>query len=70
MIPMNRELYTSFVISASAMAITGGTRDQKVCCTESALVTKAMATMSRITMNIATTEIEIFESFFCIFPLQ
>ena len=31
MIPMNRELYTSLVISASAIAMTGGTRDQAVC---------------------------------------
>ena len=39
--PMNSELYTSLVTSANAIATIGGTSDQNVCCTESAVVVKA-----------------------------
>ena len=51
--------------------MTGGTRDQAVCCTDSAFVMKAIAMMRITTIHIAISEIENLDSFFCIFfPLK
>ena len=64
MIPMNSELYTSFVISARTIAMMGGTRAQNDSCTVSALVTNFAAMTTPATTVSATMLIVFCRSLF------
>ena len=60
MIPINSELYTSFVTSARMIAISGGSKAQGVCCTDSGVVVTAAAIMTITTAIKAMAEVIFF----------
>ena len=67
MIPMKSELYTSFVTSASVIAISGGTSDQAVSVTSSPSVTNAATVMMTITTKSAIRNFRFPFFFFSMF---
>ena len=66
--PRKSELYTSFVTSAKAMAMSGGNKDQMLCCTVSLVVKKyAAKSRTRPKVNIRNRLLNCFCIFFVIF---
>lgn len=66
--PRKSELYTSFVTSAKAMAMSGGNKDQMLCCTEFFVVKKYAAkrkSRTRPKVNIRNRLLNCF----CIFSV-